>query len=367
MRHMGPVTWIHGVRPRLQPCFSVDSSVWEGSPVLKLQVLTGVTGVILLLGLALGGCSSDGSGPGSSASSVDGCPDGTLVKTADQLTDALAAVEPGGVIVMAAGTYRGTFVADRSGTSDAPIVLCGEASAVLDAGTVDTGYTLHLDGVQHWRVQGMTLRQGAKGLVLDGSSDNQIVGIAVEGTGEEAVHLRTNSSRNLVQGIRVAGTGVTKPDIGEGIYVGTAESNWCRLTDCQPDRSDENQIIGNTVEGTTAEPVDIKEGTSGGVLKGNTLNGSDASTADSLIDLKGNGWTVEGTTGTASPGNGVAVFEILEGWGRDNVLRGNTFEVAADAFAVEVFGAARSNGNVVDCSNRVAGAADRISNVDCTS
>ncbi|MCW2840099.1 MAG: hypothetical protein JWR55_1582 [Aeromicrobium sp.] len=326
-----------------------------------------VTVVMLAALVVLAGCRAGGDpdGDGRPATASGACGDGRIVRTADELTDALATAEPGDVIVVAPGTYTGTFVADRSGQQDAPIVLCGEATSQLDAGS-DEGYTLHLDGVQHWRVQGLSLQGGAKGLVLDGSSDNEIDGTIVTGTGEEGVHLRRNSSRNVVQGMTVHRTGGSKPEIGEGIYIGSAKSNWCKLTECEPDRSDDNHIIGNRVDGTTAEAIDVKEGTSGGLLRDNVLDGSDAVEADSLIDLKGNGWTVEGTVGTSSPGDGVAVFEILDGWGEDNILRDNRFDVPSDAYAVQVFGDARSNGNVVECSNAAVGATDRISNIPCS-
>ncbi|MET1037498.1 MAG: hypothetical protein ABW075_04435 [Aeromicrobium sp.] len=340
--------------------------------MLLLQRFPGVIGVMAITTIVTAaGCSSEESPPAgpsaSSAASRAGCPAGDEVRTADELEDRLAEAEPGDVIALAPGSYTGQFVVDRPGAADAPILLCGDPTAVLDAAGAGDGYALHLDGVQHWRVEGITLRRGAKGLVLDGSSDNEIVDIVVEQTGEEAVHLRRHSSRNLVQGIHVVSAGSSRREIGEGIYVGSAESNWCTLTDCEPDRSDDNEIIDNLVEGTTAEPIDVKEGTSGGVLRGNRLDGSSATEADSLIDLKGNGWTVEGTTGAASPGDGVAVFEILSGWGEANVLRDNSFAVPSDAFAVQIFGDARSNGNVVECSNIVTGGYGRTSNVDCSS
>lgn len=310
----------------------------------------GAVGAWACMLLAVGsvaGCSSDSAG----GVAVPGCPDGPTVTTASELTDSLAAARPGDVIVLAPGTYRGTFVADRPGAPDAPIVLCGTSSAVLDGETLTSGYTLHLDGVDHWQVRGITVTRGAKGLVLDESSDNEIVDVTVGRTGEEAVHLRRNSSRNLVQDSRISGAGLSRPDIGEGIYVGSAESSWCTLTGCSPDRSDANQLIGNRVEGTTAESIDIKEGTTGGILRGNSLDGTGMTSADSLIDVKGNDWTIEGTTGTESPGNGAAVFEILAGWGEGNAFRGNRFEVPASAWAVEIFDGARGSGNSVDCTN----------------
>ena len=49
--------------------------------------------------------------------------------------------------------------------------------------------------------------------------------------------------------------------------VGSAESNWCQRSGCQPDRSDRNLVEGNDIAGTTAEAVDIKACTSDGVLR----------------------------------------------------------------------------------------------------
>jgi hypothetical protein len=334
--------------------------MWKGSPVGLRQNVTRVSSVVLALLVVLGACSTGGASDRDPApTSVSGCPEGVPVDSADGLDDALASAEPGDVIVLRAGTYDGRFVIDRSGTSDAPVVLCGARDAVLDGGSTADGYAVHLDGVSHWRVRGLTVRGAAKGVVLDESSDNEFVGLAIGRTGEEALHLRRNSSRNLVQGNRVDGAGLERRDIGEGIYVGSAESSWCRVTACEPDRSDDNRLVSNEVSGTAAEPIDVKEGTTGGLVSGNRLDG-EGSDADSLIDVKGNGWTVEGTVGTASPGNGAAVYRILDGWGEGNAFRGNRFEVPASAWAVEVFGAARSGGNVVDCTNVavVSGAPD---------
>lgn len=289
-----------------------------------------------------------------SPASLPGCPDGQVVRSAAELTEALSKAALGDTILIAPGRYAGTFVADSSGTAERPITLCGTAASVLDAGTTEQGYTLHLDGADHWRISGMTLRAGAKGLMLDGSSDNEISSVSIEDVGEEAVHLRTGSSRNVLQGLQISGAGLRTSDRGEGIYIGSAQSNWCKLTDCEPDRSDDNQLIDNRIEGTTAEAIDIKEGTSGGVLRGNRLDGRAATSVDSLVDVKGNGWTIAGTVGTAAPEVGAAVFEILPGWGKQNVFEDNRFEVPGSGWAIKVFGQARAGRNVVECSNVAA-------------
>lgn len=314
-------------------------------------MVRGGVGVLGLLGVLLlaSGCGAGAPERGS----LPGCPDGELVSGASQLVDRLASAAPGDVLLLRPGTYEGHFVIDRSGSATAPVVLCGGRDAVLDGGSTADGYALHLEGADHWRVTGVTVRGAAKGIVLDGSSDNEIVGVAVERTGEEGVHLRRHSSRNIVRDSTVTGTGLARRDIGEGIYVGSAEGSWCRLTSCEPDRSDGNRVVGNRVSETSAEPIDVKEGTTGGLLSGNHLDGT-GSDADSLIDVKGNGWTVEGTIGAGSSGDGAAVYRILDGWGQGNVFRGNRFEVPASGWAVQIVGPARSQGNLVDCTNVAA-------------
>ncbi|WP_233595066.1 cellulose binding domain-containing protein [Amycolatopsis sp. WAC 04169] len=53
------------------------------------------------------------------------------VGTAAELQAALAAASPGRTIRLAAGTYRGSFVATKPGTAAAPITVTGPSTAVL--------------------------------------------------------------------------------------------------------------------------------------------------------------------------------------------------------------------------------------------
>src|SRR5690606_38506571 len=101
-------------------------------------------------------------------------------------------------------------------------------------------------------------------------------GYGVHVSGADRVRLRAGSSDGPVRGNVVRETGLRKPKFGEGIYVGNARSNWCRYCACEPDRSDRNVVEGNDIAGTTAENVDVKEGTTGGVLRDNKLSGDGA-------------------------------------------------------------------------------------------
>ena len=222
-------------------------------------------------------------------------PAGRRVSTAAELGDALGAATPGSSIVLAAGVYSGRFVASVPGTAAAPITLCGPATAVIDGGGIDSGYALHLDGASWWRVLGIGVRGGQKGVVLDHADHVLLSGMSVEGTGDEAVHLRAFSSDDTVEGLTIRQTGLLTPKFGEGIYVGSAKSNWCTYTACSPDACDDDVVRGNDIASTTAENIDVKEGTTGGVIAGNRLDGAGmvASAASAWVNVKGNSWTVQ--------------------------------------------------------------------------
>lgn len=292
-------------------------------------------------------------------------PGGTEVQDATELQQALDDAAPGDVISLADGRYPGEFVASAAGTAEDPIVLCGGRDAVLDGGAEDAGYTLHLDGASYWQVLGFTVRGGQKGVMADRATGNLLAGLAVQDIGDEAVHLRQNSSDNRVEDNVIRNTGLRKPQFGEGIYIGSAESNWCDQTDCEPDRSDRNVITGNDVAGTTAESVDIKEGTTDGVLADNVFSGAAMVESDSWVDVKGNGWTITGNQGSDAPEDGMQTHEILDGWGMDNVFADNILAVNGPGYGINVT-KREGEGNRVACSNEVSGAGEGLSTIDCT-
>ena len=294
---------------------------------------------------------------------VPGCPaPSTRVDSAEALETALTKATPGDVIVLAPGTYPGQFVATGSGTSQRPITLCGGADAVLDGGGVKHGYVIHLDHASHWRLIGFSVRNGQKGVVADATVGSVIQGLAVSHIGDEAIHLRRGSTDNLVVGNQVDETGLRRSKFGEGIYVGTARSNWCEISGCSPDHSDRNVIRGNRITRTTAESVDIKEGTTGGQLLDNVFDGAALTAADSWVDVKGNDWLIAGNTGRHSPQDGFQTHEILHGWGDHNEFRNNHAEVDGPGHG---FALTPPLGNDVSCDNTSSGAAGGLSNVAC--
>ncbi|WP_227497343.1 right-handed parallel beta-helix repeat-containing protein [Planctomonas psychrotolerans] len=302
-------------------------------------------------------------GTGTAAVSAE-CPEPTVeVATADELEDALTEVNPGDVIGLDPGRYVGNFVAATSGTAAEPIFLCGSTDAVLDGDDPEDGYVFHLDGAEYWNLVGFTVTNGQKGVMADGTVGSVLRELTVHTIGDEAIHLRAFSSDNLVTGNTISETGLRKPKFGEGVYIGTAESNWCDISDCEPDTSDRNVVSDNEIFDTTSESVDVKEGTTGGVVRGNTFEGSAITGADSWVDIKGNGYLIEDNVGTNSPLDGFQTHEIRSGWGTDNVFRSNTAEVNGPGFGYSLTPVLD---NVVECDNTATAAAEGVANVECT-
>ncbi len=335
----------------------------------RAVTLTGVTARARLLATALAAvlllpaCRSDNqpSGPASDACGAQG----TVVSSTVGLRAAVAGAEPGDRILLADGAYDGPFEITRAGTASRPITLCGSPDARLVGGSTAHGYTLHLDGASYWRLEGFSVTGGQKGVVLDGSSHNRLRDLRISKVGDEALHLRAGSSDNLVTGTRIRSTGLHDPTYGEGIYIGSAAGNWCDISDCRPDRSDRNRIIGNDVANTTAEAIDVKEGTTGGELRDNLLDGGSGS-VDSVVDLKGNRWLVRGNELSSAGPDAVQVHVVRRGWGRGNRILQNAFTLSRAGYAVHLVGEAERADNLVGCDQHTAPAGvGEMTNVPC--
>ncbi|GAA3250530.1 hypothetical protein GCM10017691_62610 [Pseudonocardia petroleophila] len=267
------------------------------------------------------------------------------VSDAGELESALEDAAPGDVIRLAAGTYEPIEIT-ASGTPEAPITLTGPADAVIDAGD-DSGYAVHLQEASHWQLAGFSVVGGGKGIVVDGGGSNLLDSLSVGRTGDEAVHFRSSSSGNTIQRSRIHDTGLEQPQYGEGVYVGSAKSNWRKYgLDGGPDLSMDNRILENTFERITAENVDIKEETGGTIVARNDFDGSAISGenyADSVVDVKGFDAQIlhNVTTGRSDRlGNIIETHVITEPEtsGCGNVIEGNRvegFEPTGELVAVD--------------------------------
>ncbi|MEW2176474.1 right-handed parallel beta-helix repeat-containing protein [Streptomyces sp. NPDC005406] len=274
------------------------------------------------------------------------------VSTAAQLKSALTAAVPGDTIHLADGTYTGNFKALVPADAAARITLTGSAGAVLTAGG---GYGLHLNGASYWTVKGITVTGGQKGIVADSATGVIIDSVTVHDLDMEGVHFRKSSSDGVIRNSRIYDTGHDGRGMGEGVYVGTAGD--------LSDRSDRVQILGNTIgPDVGGENVDIKEGTTGARIVGNTFDGSGLTGAnydDSWVDVKGNDVLVEGNRGARTTNNGYETHTQQSGWGCGTVFRDNASDLSGSTgdkqLAVNVTNSGANCPTTVYASNTVTG------------
>lgn len=384
------------------------------------------------------GTGSGGASGSAGAGTVTTTPNGRIISVtnSDQLTAALASAQAGDDIKLADGTYAGkapvcaytdkgkqkvitkpcSYQKDSNGkvsllyndshtvaatsggntvytgsfstpdlkltdsahaaTAAKPILIEGSRKAIIDGGGTGGHYGLYLVDADYWQVKGITIANATKGLVMDRSSHVLLDGIEVTSIGQEAVHFRDFSDHGTIQNSYVHKTGQKNAAYGEGIYVGSANSNWATYSGGIPDKSDNVLVQNNLVTDIGAEGLDIKEGSSNGVIKGNTFDGASVqgkNSADSWVDVKGNNYTLEGNkgvyaidgrTGTHIILDGYQVHNVYAGWGFNNVFTGNSADMGnAKGFGFMVQKSAQ--GNIIYCNNTVSGAASGLSNIGC--
>ncbi|GAA5165476.1 hypothetical protein GCM10023321_55510 [Pseudonocardia eucalypti] len=281
---------------------------------------------------------------------------GDTVKVTDagSLSQALSGAKPGQTIELADGTYTGRFVANVAGQEDGPITLKGSRKAVLDGGS-GAGYTLHLDGADHWQLVGFSVTGGQKGVMADRTNHTVLSGLSVGNTEMEAVHFLNFSSDNVVQDSLIHNTGTKSPEFGEGVYFGTAKSNWGKKSGGKPDRSNNNKALNNTFKSITAENIDVKEETSGGLIAGNKFDGSAVSGknyADSVLDVKGTNYEITNNTTSGSSTNLVDGFQT-------HVITGTEASGCNNTFSDNVFvGMTFNGGKEVSVDQKCGGAKD---------
>lgn len=293
--------------------------------------------------------------------------------TAGELSAALANAQPGDVIGIADGTYDENWTATTPGTAEAPIWLCGGPGAVLTNDGIHGSYGLWLDGASYWHLHGFTVADAQKGVVVDAADHVTVEALTVHDVGDEGIHLRANTVDSTVAGNTVYNTGQRRDKFGEGVYIGSANGNWSVYTNGQPDRSDRNTVSGNTIYATTAEAVDIKEGTSNGVVTGNTFDGSGFTEdgADSWVDAKGNDWLISDNIGHHSTRDGYQAHHNkltklgLGDWGFRNTFVDNVADVQGPGYGFWIHDASLTH-NVIRCANTVTNAISGFANVPCT-
>ena len=121
----------------------------------------------------------------------------------------------------------------------------------------------------------------------------------------------------------------------------------------------------NNIADTTAENIDIKEGTTGGQIIGNQFNGTGMveSAARAWVNVKGNDWLITDNAGADSIKDGFQVHQVYPGWGMDNTFRGNRADVNGPGYGFYI--QSKKLNATVACDNTVSGAASGFSTIPC--
>ncbi|MCH8621994.1 right-handed parallel beta-helix repeat-containing protein [Undibacterium sp. TS12] len=295
------------------------------------------------------------------------------VTNAKELQDAIGKVKAGDVIQLAAGTYKDKFVIkNKSGKADQPIQLTGPAGSSAAVLANSGGYGLYLDHANYWIIDGITINNSGKGIILDTSTNNVLQNLTVHDVDDEGIHFRAFSTDNVLKNSHIYNTGKKQAGFGEGVYIGSANSNWCTYTSCNPDKSDRNKVLTNSIgPNVRAEGIDIKEGSSDGLIQGNTFDGSGISGenyADSVIDVKGNNYAITGNTvnnhPTSSDKNlldGFQIHQAYTGWGKNNKFSSNRFNLNTKGYGINV--QSGLIGNIVCDNNSATNTTGGVANV----
>jgi hypothetical protein len=289
------------------------------------------------------------------------------VATASQLNTALTNAQPGDLIELAAGTYTGYRTITRSGTAANPIILCGPRSANIGGtGTAPSPINLNIQA-SYWTLSGFSMQSVFTPLWLNGAHHVTVTGLEVSNVGDQAIAIQKFSTYNLINSNYIHDTGKSAPEYGEGIYVGSANHRWANLS--TPDKTDNNTISNNVIgPNIGAQMVDVKEGTTGTIVSGNTFNGSGGSVSqDAWVNVYGNQSQVLNNTGTTAQLHGVKVEMLVTGWGAYNAFHGNTWNLGGGAgYGFRVGGGTPASTVDLGCDNTVANADSGFATVPCS-
>ena len=303
------------------------------------------------------------------------------VSNSTELQNALNNAQAGQTIVLANGVYSqsGGFTvnANINGSAQNPITLIGNANTIISAGTTVTGYGFWLKGNDYWILDGFTIYNSKKGIMLDNSNHNIVRNIKVKYIGDEGIHLRTYSSYNTVQNCYIDSVGIVSGPAGtaEGIYVGSSNNNWISYTGGAPDTCNYNIIDGNSFgDVIPSENIDVKEGTSHGTIINNVFNGkglNGINSGDSWIDMKGNYYIIAFNSGSTTLKDGLQSHVVYAGWGDYNKFYNNSTEAFSNAYYginIQTSGnAGTASHNIVCDNNNVKTGAKSLTNISTQS
>ena len=225
---------------------------------------------------------------------------------------------PSGKFVNETGRDCGLIWLGADGTKNNPVVLAGSDPTnppEIFSSDYMHNYGIHVTG-NYVILKNLKIHTFSKGVVFDNSVGALMEDCEVYHTGNEIVHVRDSSQQVTLNRNFIHGSGYETPRYGEGIYVGTYNTGWASSQQADRDagfwgtaasqhrysgydwRVNDTKITCNIVKATTAENIDVKEGTIRGIVQGNmfiadsTNYDGQVDYDDANIDMKGASWSV---------------------------------------------------------------------------
>ncbi len=249
-----------------------------------------------------------------------------MVTNVNEFMNIPSLASPGTLFVLSAGTYRmsNVVLSNLVGNSAQRITICGQGQVKIEGDGVSSQKRIFtIKNSNFIRLANLEITLGMKGLMVEETDNSIFENLHIHNVGHEALHLMNFSSNNIVKNNRVydAGKNRGSEGIGEGIYIGTAFGK-----DIE-DKSDNNTIRLNQIgPGITADLIDIKEFTTGGLIEKNSFNGTGmtgANSGESWVNVKGNNYLIKDNVGTNSFKYGFKQIVRITGWGNFNKFENN--------------------------------------------
>lgn len=259
------------------------------------------------------------------------------VTNTEELKTALLNATASDEIVLAPGeyVYSGStakgymFQSSGEGTEENPIIIRSEDPdnpAILSGNDTSVNCVFTVWG-DYWKIENLKFTNGQKGVLIENSNYTEMIGCEIYNIGEEAIHIRDNSSYGVIENCYIHDTGLVVPGSGEGIYVGSAYSTTGYGYQCDYNTIRNCQFGPNVA----AEHVDIKEYTTGTIVEDCTFDGTGMSGenyAKAFVNMKGNDCILRNNTGYRNGCTYITrAFEqndVVEGWGQNSQVYGNT-------------------------------------------
>lgn len=183
---------------------------------------------------------------------------------------AASGAAPGDVVYVKNGTYPEDIYIDRKhgGANYITIQNYPNHSPVIRGKGVDSGRNKIINS-SFIRLVGFTITNFQHGLFVEESNNLILKSLKVHDVGQEAIHIKANSSFVTLQDSVIHDTRKWKYN-GEGVYVGTSSSQQPKKPpyDNTHDILVKNNLIYNTMD----ECIEAKEGTYNVTIDGNTLH-----------------------------------------------------------------------------------------------